>query len=165
MFFLWFCRFHRFQVFSVLASILAEFSTIFNGFGSWNDCGASDLPPVGLAWVKWGTTFSLLGAILGLLCRWFLMPCLVLVTFLWFGVPQMPSKTDFSTFLTNILSKYHQILDAWAVRGLHRLVSPQHLLLQNSHLSISPGLQASKPPSLQAFNLPRRVTRSANNFI
>ena len=46
---------------------------------------------------------------------------------------------------------------------MHRLVSPQHLLLQNSHLSISPGLQASKPPSLQAFNLPRRVTRSANN--
>ena len=163
MFFQWFCWFHRFQVFSVLASILADFSTIFDGFGSWNDCGASNLPPVGLAWIKLGTTFSLLGAILELLRCWFLMPCLVLVTFLWFGVPQMPSKTDFSIILIKTPSKYHQILDAWAARGLHRLVSPQHLLLQNSHLFISPGLQASKPLSLQAFNLPRRVTRSANN--
>ena len=46
---------------------------------------------------------------------------------------------------------------------MRRLVSPQHLLLQKKHLFISRGLQASKPLSLQAFNLPRRVTRSANN--
>ena len=65
--------------------------------------------------------------------------------------------------MTKILLKYHRVFDACAVCGLHRLVIPQDLLLQNSHLSISPGLQASKPPSLQAFNLPRRVTRSANN--
>ena len=91
------------------------------------------------------------------------MPCLVLVTFSWFGVPQMPSKTDFSGNLTKILLKYHQVLDACAARGLHRLVIPQDLLLQNSYLSIFPGLQASKPANLQAFNPPRRVTRSANN--
>ena len=31
------------------------------------------------------------------------MPCLVLVRFLWFGIPQMPSRTDFSRILTKIL--------------------------------------------------------------
>ena len=91
------------------------------------------------------------------------MPCLVLVTFLWFGVPQMPSKTDFSGILIKIRLEYHHVLDACAARGLHRLVIPQDLLLQNSYLSIFPGLQASKPANLQAFNPPRRVTRSANN--
>ena len=64
MFFQWFCWFHRFQVFSLLASILADFSMMFKGFGSWNDCGGSHLLPLGLAWVELGTTFSFLGAIL-----------------------------------------------------------------------------------------------------
>ena len=61
----------------------------------------------------------------------------------------MPSKTDFSRVLTKILLKYHQVLDACAVHGLHRLVTPQDEFFQNSNLSISHGLQTSKTLSLQ----------------
>ena len=116
------------------------------------------MPSLGLVWVELGTTFSFLGAILGLLNRLLLMPCLVLITFLRVGIPQMPSKTCCSI----ILIKFFQHPIKFSM-----LVLFVDLLLQ---IAIFLFLQAFKPPSLQApkaptFNPPRRVTRSANNFL
>ena len=51
---------------------------------------------------------------------------------------------------------------SWLAQTCHPS-GPTPVLLQNSNLSFSPGLQASKLTSLQAFSPPRRVTRSANN--
>ena len=110
------------------------------------------MPPLGLSWVNLGTTFSFLGAILGLLSPRFLMPCLALVILF---VPWDPPDADFS----RILIKMHQnsikissgsryLGCSWIAQTCH-LLGPTFTESQSFYSSRPPSLQAHKPPSLQ----------------
>ena len=63
---------------------------------------------------------------------------------------------EFYSKCIKIQPKYHQVLDTWAVRGLHKLFTSSDSLLQNCDLSITQGLQASKPPSASAGDAKRK---------